>query len=51
MLVRLVELASRQTSGFLADHRIKSEEMRKISRAFYFHEANRLLTGASDFYF
>lgn len=44
------ELASGQKSGLLADYRIKSEEMHKISCAFYFHEANRLLKGASDFY-
>lgn len=42
------ELASGQKSGLLADYRIKSEEMHKISGAFYFHEANRLLKGASD---
>lgn len=45
------ELASGQKSGLLADHRIKSEDMHKISCAFYFHEANRLFKGASDFYF
>lgn len=41
------ELASGQKSGLLADSRIKSEEMHKISCAFYFHKAK----GASDFYF